>query len=91
MLKQQHPWRKLVSYGWPWKILCKKNPLPWIAGTSLGAAGLYTKMNPGKDNLDSLMRNYKGEVGEWDQMLADIRSGKTYHSFFNRQYNLPLS
>ena len=52
-----------------------KNPFPWIAGTA-GLAGLYTAANPGKDNIDELMRNYKGEVGEWDQMLADIRAGQ---------------
>ena len=53
----------------------KKNPMPWILGTS-GLAGLYTKKNPGETNLDNLMGNYKGEVGEWDKMLADIRSGQ---------------
>ena len=52
-----------------------KNPMPWILGTS-GLAGLYTKMNPGETNLDNLMGNYKGEVKEWDDMLADIRAGQ---------------
>ena len=53
----------------------KNNPFPWIAGLSAGA-GLYTAKNPGKDNIDELMRNYKGEVSDWDQMIADIRAGK---------------
>ena len=53
----------------------KTSPMPWILGTS-GLAGLYTKKNPGDTNLDNLMGNYKGEVGEWDKMLADIRSGQ---------------
>ena len=64
------------------------NPLPWIAGTAAGA-GLYTKMNPGKDNIDELMRNYKGEVGEWDQMLADIRAGKIQTPFSTSDINYP--
>ena len=35
----------------------KDHPMPWILGTS-GLAGLYTAANPGKDNLDEVMRNY---------------------------------
>jgi hypothetical protein len=58
----------------------KTNPMPWILGTS-GLAGLYTAANPGEDNLDNLMGNYKGEVKEWDDMLADIRSGKNSTAF----------
>jgi hypothetical protein len=67
------------------------HPLPWIAGTSLGA-GLYTKLFPGKDNLDELMRNYKGEVADWDQMIADIREGKikTPYSHDNTTYPYPF-
>jgi hypothetical protein len=53
----------------------KTNPFPWILGTA-GAAGLYTAANPGEDNLDELMRNYKGEVKDWDDMIADIRAGR---------------
>ncbi len=33
-------------------------------------------MNPGEDNIDEMMRNYKGEVGDWDKMIADIRAGQ---------------
>ena len=66
----------------------KNNPMPWILGSSLGA-GAYTAANPGKDNLESLMGNYKGEVGEWDQMLADIRSGKTSTPFSDSNVNYP--
>ena len=53
----------------------KGNPFPWIAGTA-GLAGLYTHLNPGKDNLDDVMANYKGEVKEWDDMIASIRAGQ---------------
>jgi len=53
----------------------KKSPFPWIAGTA-GLAGLYTAKNPGEDNLDEVMRNYKGEVSDWDKMIADIRAGQ---------------
>ena len=62
--------------------------MPWILGSSLGA-GLYTKMNPGEDNLDNLMRNYKGEVSEWDDMIADIRSGKTSTPFSTDNITYP--
>jgi len=65
-----------------------KNPLPWILGTS-AATGLYTKKNPGEDNLDELMRNYKGEVGEWDQMIADIRAGKIQTPFSTSNITYP--
>ena len=41
-----------------------------------GAAGLYTAKNPGEDNIDEMMRNYKGEVSDWDDMIASIRSGQ---------------
>ena len=53
----------------------KDNPMPWILGTS-GLAGLYTKKNPGDTDLDSVMANYKGEVADWDKMIADIRAGQ---------------
>jgi len=53
----------------------KKNPFPWITGLAAGA-GLYTAKNPGKDNIDEMMRNYKGEVSDWDDMIASIRSGQ---------------
>jgi len=66
----------------------KNNPMPWILGSSLGA-GLYTKMNPGEDNLDELMRNYKGEVGEWDQRIADIRAGKIKTPFSTDNITYP--
>jgi hypothetical protein len=65
-----------------------KNPLPWILGTS-AATGLYTKKNPGEDNLDELMRNYKGEVGEWDKMIADIRAGKIQTPFSTSNITYP--
>ena len=66
----------------------KDNPMPWILGTS-GLAGLYTKKNPGEENLDNFMGGYKGEVGEWDQMLADIRSGKISTPFSDSNVNYP--
>jgi hypothetical protein len=66
----------------------KNNPMPWILGTS-AAAGLYTKMNPGKDNLDEMMRNYKGEVADWDQRIADIRAGKIKTPFSTDNITYP--
>ena len=66
----------------------KDNPMPWILGSSLGA-GLYTAKNPGEDNLDNLMGNYKGEVGEWDRMLADIRAGQGSTPFSTDNINYP--
>ena len=62
--------------------------MPWILGSSLGA-GLYTKMNPGDDNLDELMRNYKGEVADWDQRMADIRAGKIKTPFSTDNITYP--
>jgi hypothetical protein len=66
----------------------EKNPMPWILGTS-AAAGLYTKMNPGKDNLEEMMRNYKGEVADWDQRIADIRAGKIKTPFSTDNITYP--
>ena len=66
----------------------KDHPFPWITGLSAGA-GLYTAMNPGEDNLDNLMGNYAGEVGEWDQMLADIRAGKVQTPFSSENTDYP--
>jgi len=65
-----------------------KNPFPWIAGTA-GLAGLYTHLYPGKDNIDDLMKNYKGEVGEWDKMIADIRAGKIQTPFSTDNITYP--
>jgi hypothetical protein len=56
-----------------WKGL--KNPMVNIPLTA-AAAGLYTAKNPGKDDLEAMMRNYKGEVADWDKMIADIRAGR---------------
>jgi len=69
----------------------KRNPFPWIAGAS-GLAGLYTHLYPGKDNIDDLMKNYKGEVKDWDDMIADIRAGKinTPYSHDNTTYPYPF-
>jgi hypothetical protein len=53
------------------------------------AAGVYTAKNPGEDNLDELMRNYKGEVGEWDQRIADIRAGKIKTPFSTSDITYP--
>jgi len=69
-----------------WKGL--KNPMVNIPLTA-AAAGLYTAKNPGEDNLDNLMGNYKGEVGEWDQMLADIRAGKIQTPFSTANTDFP--
>jgi len=66
----------------------EKNPMPWILGTS-AAAGLYTKMNPGDDNLEEMMRNYKGEVADWDQRIADIRAGKIKTPFSTDNIDFP--
>jgi hypothetical protein len=66
----------------------QKNPMPWILGTS-GAAGLYTKMNPGEDNLDNLMRNYKDEVKEWDDRIAGIRAGNISTPFSTDNITYP--
>jgi len=66
----------------------KSNPVPWILGSSLGA-GLYTKMNPGDDNLDELMRNYAGEEAAWDQRIADIRAGKIKTPFSTANITYP--
>ena len=65
-----------------------KNPLPWIAGTA-GLAGLYTAKNPGKDNIDDLMKKYKGEVKDWDNMIADIRAGKIQTPFSTDNITYP--
>ena len=94
-------WRKNIqipgvttSYDKPASLTSKllgsfaDHPLPWIAGTAAGA-GLYTKMNPGKDNLDELMRNYKGEVADWDQRIADIRAGKIKTPFSTDNIDFP--
>jgi hypothetical protein len=66
----------------------KDNPMPWILGSSLGA-GAYTAANPGKDNLDNLMGNYKGEVSDWDKIFADIRSGKKSTAFSTENTDYP--
>jgi len=69
----------------------KDHPFPWIAGAS-GLAGLYTHLYPGKDNIDDLMKNYKGEVKDWDDMIANIRAGKinTPYSHDNTTYTYPF-
>ena len=46
-------------------------------------------MNPGKDNLDNLMGNYKGEVGEWDDMIANIRAGQGSTPFSTSNITYP--
>ena len=68
----------------------KDHPMPWILGTS-GLAGLYTAKNPGDTNLDSVMANYKGEVADWDQMLADIRAGNISTPFSTDNITYPYS
>jgi hypothetical protein len=64
------------------------HPFPWIAGTA-GLAGLYTHFNPGKDNIDNLMANYKGEVKDWDDMIASIRAGQGSTPFATDNITLP--
>ena len=58
----------------------KKNPMPWIIGSSL-AGGAYTAANPGEENLDRLMADRNKEVADWDNIMANIRSGQTVTPF----------
>ena len=58
----------------------KENPMPWIIGSSL-AGGAYTAANPGEENLDRLMADRNKEVADWDNIMANIRSGQTVTPF----------
>ena len=57
-----------------------KNPWVTIPGAML-AGGAYTAANPGEQNLDRLMADRNREVGEWDQEIANIRSGQIVTPF----------
>ena len=57
-----------------------KNPMPWITAAMLGT-GLYTKANPGETNLDNVMGNYRQEVDDFNNVMANIRSGETVTPF----------
>ena len=58
----------------------KTNPMPWILGSSL-AGGAYTAANPGEQNLDRVMGDRNKEVAEWDNIMANIRSGQEVTPF----------
>ena len=58
----------------------KNNPMPWILGSSLAGAA-YTAANPGEQNLDRLMADRNREVADWDNIMANIRSGQTVTPF----------
>ena len=58
----------------------KENPMPWIIGSSL-AGGAYTAANPGEENLDRLMADRSKEVADWDNIMANIRSGEMVTPF----------
>jgi len=58
----------------------KTNPMPWILGSSL-AGGAYTAANPGEENLDRVMANRNKEVAQWDDIMANIRSGQMVTPF----------
>ena len=57
-----------------------KNPMVTIPAAMI-AGGAYTAANPGEENLDRLMANRNKEVAQWDDMLANIRSGQTVTPF----------
>ncbi len=57
-----------------------KNPMVTIPAAML-AGGLYTKANPGEQNLDRLMAERRKEVADWDNIMANIRSGEMVTPF----------
>ena len=66
----------------------KTNPMPWILGASL-AGGAYTKANPGEENLDRLMAERNREVADWDDTMANIRSGEIVTPFTTGNVKFP--
>ena len=64
------------------------NPMPWILGASL-AGGAYTKANPGEENLDRLMAERNREVADWDDTMANIRSGEIVTPFTTGNVKFP--
>ena len=57
-----------------------KNPMVTIPAAML-AGGAYTAANPGEQNLDRLMADRNREVADWDNIMANIRSGQTVTPF----------
>ena len=57
-----------------------KNPMVTIPAAML-AGGVYTAANPGEENLDRVMANYNQEVSDFDNIMANIRSGQTVTPF----------
>jgi len=57
-----------------------KNPMVTIPAAMI-AGGAYTKANPGEENLDRLMADRNREVADWDNIMANIRSGQTVTPF----------
>ena len=58
----------------------KDHPMPWILGSSL-LGGAYTAAKPGEENLDRLMADRNREVADWDNIMANIRSGQMVTPF----------
>jgi hypothetical protein len=57
-----------------------KNPMITIPAAMI-AGGAYTAANPGEENLDRVMANYNQEVSDFDNIMANIRSGQTVTPF----------
>ncbi len=57
-----------------------KNPMVTIPAAML-AGGAYTAANPGEQNLDRLMADRNREVADWDNIMANIRSGEIVTPF----------
>ena len=57
-----------------------KNPMVTIPAAML-AGGAYTAANPGEENLDRVMADRNKEVANWDNIMANIRSGEMVTPF----------